>query len=260
MKRMCWLICVSLLFVSVKALATDITMTPINTRLSIKPNKKAKQVIEIKNRGYEDIKLKIYTTGYSQTKDGSPSYSSGPYTAEKWITITPEQLVIRPYDIGAIRFEVTTPEIPPGSYMASVMIEPIVTETDEQKQEQKSSAQFTMVGRLGHIVFIDVGKPIYNVKIESFGTTKESGKDKFAFRIRNTGKFNYPAKGVIKIESGGKKIKEILTGHGLVLRDSSRTIAIDMPSKLAPGSYNAILTLDGNEKEKLEARTAFTIK
>ncbi len=265
MKKITWLICFVFLFASAKAFAgVSMSMTPSHTVFQLKPGKKERQVIEIKNSGYKLLKLESLVSGFSQDNSGSLSYSSGPYTAEKWITIAPKELVVRPYDFGVVRFEVRVPDDPappPGSYTAAVIIRQAFDEAaKEQKEEKKTAETDIKIGaQFAHPVYIDVGKPTYSAKIESFEVKREKDKTVFVLGLRNTGVFDYPTTGVIKIESGGKKIQEIATRRATVARGKSRTITIDVPSKLAPGSYQAILSLNLNKDQKLEARTTFTL-
>jgi len=262
MRRVCLLICVIALFVPVKVFATAMSMTPVNTRMSIAPGKNAKQVIELKNRSYSLKNFDIFSSGYHVTADGKPVFSSGSHTAEKWITVTPKLLKVRPYDFGVVRFKVDVPaSAAPGSYLAAVMLRTAPDKPKKKKGEAKeeSKAQFKIGGQFGHIVYIDVGNPTYKAQIESFGVHQIKGKPKFVFRVKNQGNYNYPAKGVIKIESGGKKIKDVSTGQAMVVRGASRTIEVAMPKKLAPGTYQALLSLHLSKSQKLEARATFTI-
>jgi hypothetical protein len=265
MKKICWVVCIVALLIPAKAFAVSLAMTPTFSNLSIQPNKKARDAIEITNTGYTTIKLMAYASGLLINQDGSLSYTSGPFTAEKWITITPKEFSVKPSDFGVVRFEVNVqgdPAPTPGTYMAAILIEeaPNVPMDQEKKKEvEGASAGLTIGGRFAYPVYIDVGEQIYDAKIESFEVKRENDKSKFAFRIRNLGSFNYPAKGVIKIESGGKKAQEINTALALVLRNAVKTVTVDVPGKLAPGSYEAFLSLDLNKGQKLEARTSFTI-
>lgn len=265
MKKIMWIVCFVVLFTYAKAFAgVAMSMTPSLTQLRLEPGKKTRQVIEIRNAGYKLLKLESMVSGFSQESSGSSSYLSGPFTAEKWITITPKDLVVRPYDFGVVRFEVRIPEDPappPGSYKASIVIRQAFDAPKQgaEKEMKKAKAAIMMGAQFRHPVYIDVGKPTYSAQIESFGVQREKGKTVFVLTLRNTGVFNYRTTGVIKIESGGKMIKEVSARRGTVARGKRKTIIIDMPSKLAPGSYQAILSLDLNKGQKLEARTAFTL-
>jgi len=242
----------------------DIYMAPVTSRLSLEPNKKGRQVIELKNRGYVPLKFKVYVTGYYFNANGERFFGSGPYTAEKWITANPKEVTVKPHDFSAVRYQVVIPGEPapnPGTYMAAVMMEQVDVTTPKKAETKPLDSTIEISARLAHTVVIDVGKPQYRVALESFRVETKTGQPKFVIRMSNPGSYDYPTKGTIKIERDGKKIKEVQVPRVTIYRSVGKTFEIKVPDNLAPGAYEAALSI-GKKRSggEFEAKAAFTIR
>lgn len=231
-----------------------ISMMPPKMEFYLKPKKKVREVIELENRGFKPTRLKVYVTGFSIQEKGNLNFSRKDYTAEKWIKINPNELEIKPYDYGLVRYEIRVPEgTSAGSYTACIMIEEVI----EPKRGEKR-AQFIIKGRLAHIIYVNVGKPNYQGKIEWLKVKKKKGKLIFSFGLKNEGNFYFRTEGRLKIE-GEKGVREIPIPNLPVLRQTSRIIEVTIPKGLPLGKYRALLSLDIGAKTPLKAETEFAI-
>ncbi len=264
MKNICRLLCFIVVLIPYAAYAgIEMYMTPIRSHLSLEPNKSGQQVIELRNRGYVPTKFKVYVSGYYFNTNGERQFGSGPYTAEKWITINPKELTVNPHDFGVVRFQVMVPGQPapsPGTYKAAVLMEQVDESTPKQAETKAIESAIKIAARLAHPISIDVGKPQYRAELESFKVETKAGQPKFIIRMRNPGSFDFPARGSIKIKSNGKKVKEITVPRLTAYRGVGRNFELKGPDDLAPGTYEAILSL-GKKRSggEFEAKATFTL-
>ncbi len=258
MKKIKGLLILILFFIPSLILAPiDISMSPPKMEFHLKEKKKVREVIELENRSFKPIHLKVYTAGFSIEEDGDLIFSREDSSAEEWIKVSPGELTIKPYDYGIVRYEIHVPEgSPAGSYTASIMIEEILP-----PEESKKPTQFIIKGRMAHIVYANIGKPDYKGKIEWFKVEREEDKLIFSFYLKNEGDFYFRTKGSIKIIGEKEKnIKEIFLPNVPVLRRTNRIIEVSTSSKdLSLGKYRALLLLDIGTKTSLQAQTEFSI-
>ncbi len=234
----------------------DISMSPPKMEFHLKPKKKVREVIEIENNGFKPVHLKVYVTGFSIQENGDLIFSDSNHSAKEWIKVSPDELTIKPYDYGMVRYEISVPEgTSRGSCTASIMIEEMLPPEDIQKR-----TQFIIKGRMAHIVYVNVGKPDYHGLIESFQMKEEEGLLKGSLNIKNEGDYYFRTKGNVTIQQNKKKTKEISLPNIPVLCRGKRTIEFTAATDdLAPGVYLALLSLDIGSKTPLEAKTEFSI-
>ncbi|MBW2145670.1 MAG: DUF4148 domain-containing protein [Deltaproteobacteria bacterium] len=244
------------LFSSVALAAMAVSMAPPNNTFYLKPKKKTREVIELENRGFRPVRLKVYQAGFSIDEEGDLRFTPGEYSAEGWIRLNPEALKISPYDYGVVRYEIRVPEkVAPGSYTASIMVEEEI-----ELPEGEKTAQFMIKGRLAHIIYVHVGKPVFVGRIEGLQACREKEDVKVVFTVINEGDFLFRLKGKLKIQnSEGKTFKELVVPNVPVLRRSRRRIRMTVPNGLSPGTYGAVLSLDIGAKSPLKAKTDFSV-
>lgn len=253
-----WVLLISLLFLfpSVVQAPLDISMAPPKLEFHLKPKKKVREVIEIENRGFKPVRLKVYVTGFSIQENGDLVFSRDSHSAEKWIKVTPSEMTIKPYDFGTVRYEIAVPEgALKGSCTASIMIEEVLPPEDEQKK-----TQFIIKGRMAHIVYVNIGKPDYRGQIGSFQIAEESGLLKYSIKIKNDGDYYFRTRGRLTIQQDNKKVKEIPLPNIPILCHAERNLEFTVAKDdLAPGEYAAFLSLDIGSKTPLQAKAEFSI-
>lgn len=234
----------------------EVSISPPRMEFNLGPGKKKKEVIEVKNQGPTPVELKVYTTGFSISEDGSLNYASRrSYSAENWLRVVPDKLSIRPDDYSVVRYEVQVPEgTRNGSYTASVQIEEVQGEVEGTQR-----AQVQLKGRLAYIIYVNVGKPVYKGSIESFGASAGPEEIRFRVRLRNSGIYYIRPRGKIVVEKGGKKVREEHYPNLPVFAGQSRTTEVKIPRDLGPGSYKATVTIDIGTGTPLSAVTNFSL-
>lgn len=235
----------------------SITMAPPRKEFFMGGKKKAQEVIEIENKGYQPVRLKVYVSGFTIDEKGSLAFSSSDRSAEEWIKVKPTELTIQPYDYNMVRYEVKVPDgAKDGSYTASIMIEEIPPPDSDE-----SRTHFLIKGRMAHIIYVNLGNPEYSCQVEWFKMERKEGQLAFIFCLKNEGDFCFRTHGSISILGKDEKNrKEVAVPDLPVLPRSKRIIEVMTPSyDLPEDTYTASLSIDIGAKSRIQAISEFAI-
>lgn len=234
----------------------SVSMNPPKMEFIMKAGQAKQEVIELENKGVKSFQYRVYKTGFGIGEGQQLNFTEAEKnSAAPWISFVPETGEVKPYDYGVVRYKVDVPKgIPDGSYTAAVMIEEI-----KELPEGEQRAQFLVKGRFAHIVYVNIGKPQYQVAVESLSVSEKSDQVQCGIRLKNAGKYDYRPSGMLIIEKGKQKVKEVPIPTIPILRETTRTLQTTLPKDLPAGTYRVKWELDVEGQDKIRGSKDFTL-
>ncbi len=226
------------------------------------PGQSYQGVIVVTNQGAQPAEVKVYQTDYTPLRGGCKYGEPGttPRSNAKWITLTPQQLVIPPGEKGEVFYTVTVPQDPElkGSYWSMVMVEPMKPISVEPPKVEKDQIAVGIVSvvRYGLLMLTHIGGTgTRELRILERELQEAQGKRTLLLHVENTGERVlsckvwaelYNAEGM----SVGRFGRE---GSTSFFPGSTQDVRIDL-SGVPAGAYNALVVIDAGGEDVFGAQ------
>jgi hypothetical protein len=199
-------------------------VSPPRVETSVEPGKTVRQVLEISHVGAQSSTYRIYTADWSLAADGSVNFFEPlqPNSCRPWVALERRELTLAPQGKHRFRFEIAAPAHPPvGECRFAVMIE-----GRDVKVNTASGVTFPMAGRIGVIVYANVGKGAPVIEIVRAGTELLDGRATPVLTVRNTGNAHGRLSGFLNATDANGKTFELSPTTLPILAGETRKIAL----------------------------------
>ena len=194
------------LVASIDARAEDFAavVSPPRFELAAKAGTKLRQVIEVTNRSPTPAHYRFHTADFVLGADYGVSFHDEllPQSCRPWVAIERSLVALPGGGTIRYRFEVQVPpEAPAGECRFAIMIE-----ADEPSVTKAGAVQLPIVGRIGVIVYVEVGE--ISPQLEVFGpeVIDHNGQRVPALRVHNDGDAHTRTSGFLSgRDANGKK-------------------------------------------------------
>ena len=249
----------------------EITLTAVPPRLGddyslvVKPGENLQTAIEVRNPSDFPATVETFARDFIIGEDGETPIAveddvSSKWSLAKWITVTPNNVVLKARGSATIlvNIEVPTDALPGGRY-AMILHKPVTGVESGETTGAKVTAQ------VGTLLYVLVDGPITeSAGIKSFGFTKfnEFGPVDYKFAVENNSSLHIRPSATIKIKNMlGKEMATVTTDQKNIFPASSREFAGQWDTHWGFGRYTAVLTgMYGTNMDKsLAAETSFWI-
>ena len=167
---------------------------------AVKAGETYRNVIEIQNSSKVGARFIMRTADWSLAADGSAQfeYALAPGSCRPWVGIEANEVRLDPNSSRRFRFEVSVPPgTPPGQCRFAVMIE---------GEPQADANGLPVAGRIGVIVYLNIGGAAAQLEVIGVQVITEEGKDLPALSVRNTGNAHGRLEGFIDgIDAAGQR-------------------------------------------------------
>jgi hypothetical protein len=248
---------------------SEITLTAVPTRLGddyslmVKPGEKLQTTIEVKNPSDYPATVETFARDFIIGEDGETPIAidddvSSKWSLAKWITITPNNVVLKARGSATILVNIEVPiDALPGGRYAIILHKPVTEVESGETTGSKVTAQ------VGTLLYVLIDGPITeNAVINTFKFDKfsEFGPVAYNFSIKNNSSLHIRPRTIIKIKNMfGKELASLTAEQKNIFPDSSREFAGEWNTHWGFGKYTAVLTstYGTNIDKNLTAETSF---
>jgi hypothetical protein len=251
----------SLVFTLIFALAAHAQefaalVSPPRVEANMEPGKTIRQVLEISHVGAQTASYRIYTADWTLAADGSVTFFEPlqPNSCRPWVALERKELTLAPQAKHRFRFEITAPaDAPAGECRFAVMIE-----GRDTKVNTGGGVTIPMAGRIGVIVYANVGKGAPVIEIVSTKTQILDGRATPVLQVRNIGNAHGRLSGILNAKDAAGATFELSPTTLPILAGETRAIALKpAPEDKAAQNARYPLTVSGaiewaNKKTELK--------
>lgn len=160
-------------------------VSPPRFEVSGKAGTTLRQVIEITNRSNTPSEYRIHTSDFVLGPDYGVAFHDEllPGSCRPWVAIERPLVALPGGGTARYRFEVQVPaDAQPGECRFAIMIE-----ANEPSLAKAGGVQLPVVGRIGVIVYIEVGDAAPQIEVFGPATVNHNGQQVPALRVHNAG-------------------------------------------------------------------------
>jgi hypothetical protein len=216
-----------------RALADDFAVgaSPARFELSAKPGAVVRGVLEIDNAAPSPAAYAMKTADWTLDQNAGAQFSEAlaPGSCRPWVAIERHEVQVPGHGAYRFRFEVRPPtDAPQGECRFAILIE-----GREQRVKTKSGVVVPVSGRLGVIVYLEVGNAHPELAVVGGVIAKVNGESTPVLRVKNSGDAHGRLAGFLSgVDAKGARIE--LTPASLpILPGEVRLIplVVDRPDK-----------------------------
>ncbi len=199
-------------------------VTPPRVEVASDAGKTVRQVLEISHVGSQTATYRIYTADWTYGKDNTVSFFEPlqPNSCRPWVALERRELTLSPQSKRRFRFEIAIPpDAPAGECRFAIMIE-----GSDLKVTTESGVNFPLAGRLGVIVYANIGKGAPVIEVISAKTELVDGRATPTIDVRNTGNAHGRLAGILNAKDAVGKTFEITPNALPILAGETRKIAL----------------------------------
>jgi hypothetical protein len=229
-------------------------VTPPRVEARMEQGKTLRQVLEISHVGAQSSTYRIYTADWSLAADGSVTFFEPlqPNSCRPWVALERKELTLAPQGKHRFRFEITAPaDAPAGECRFAIMIE-----GRDVKVNTPGGVSFPMAGRIGVIVYANVGKGAPVIEVVGTSTEIIEGRATAVVKVRNSGNAHGRLSGVLTAKDANGASFEVSPTTLPILAGETRHVAL-VPSPEDKVAQNARFPLSvSGELEWADKKTA----
>ncbi len=240
----------------------------LTQQFTLAPGARIRGEIRIENQGDEAGDVKIYLADYLHYSDGRNLFTK-PGTVERsntpWFSLSPSQSIIQPKEILKVEYTISVPADPKlrGTYWSLIMIEPVPKALLTPPPASKEEATMQVVTVIRHAVqmITNIGKDgEAKIVFKDRQLVKEEGRRVLKLDLENTGeKFLVPHVWAELFDAKGQSTGQIDGSNSRIYPGCSARFEMDL-SKLAPGSYKAVVVADNGDENVFGANYTLDLK
>jgi hypothetical protein len=214
------------LVVSTGAAADDFAAiaSPPRFELTAKAGTPLRQVVEITNAAATSAKYTFRTADWAFDANSGVQFSEAlqPGSCRPWVSIERHDITVPSRGKYRFRFEINPPaDAPRGECRFALMVE-----GDEQLAKTPAGVAFPISGRLGVIVYVNIGDAHAKVELVDSSVATVDGVRTPVLKVRNSGDAHARLSGFLSgTDASGKKL-EFAPAMLPILPGETRTIAL----------------------------------
>ncbi|MBO9540757.1 hypothetical protein J7643_09225 [bacterium] len=241
-----------------KAGLSSLSIFPARQELVVTPGENQAFSVTVANSGKDALRVRAYYSDWGLHPSGEMLFllpGKSAYSAQRFVTFSPAQFVLLPNQQQAVRVNVAVPAgVEPGEYQGMLFFET----TPPQVPTKKGRSMILFSQRLGDTLYVAV--PPFERQATIGGVAYLPPKGKAPARVglvlENPGKVHVRCSGVVKLSRpDGTTVAELKIEDVALIRESKRLLQLPLEKDLAPGRYQAQVSLDYGGEEALEAET-----
>lgn len=227
-------------------------VTPPRIEAQVRPGETYRNVLEITHASPEGGRYTLETNDWVLKPDGAVDFQAAlaPGSCRPWVVLESRALTMGPSSKKRYRFEVRVPEnAPPGQCRFAIMLE-------GEPQAVKGDLALPVSGRLGIIVYLNIGEVQADLRILGLERGSAEGRPVPVLRVENVGTAHGRLEGLVEgKDASGKKVVFLPSGLP-ILPGETRQIALvpqgDRPEQpvievLFPVEFDGFLEWDGKK-------------
>jgi hypothetical protein len=165
-----------------------------------RPGTTYRNVIEIHNSSRAPVSFRVRTADWELTPDGNAefAYELAPGSCRPWVGLEAGQVQIAANGRRRFRFEVAVPaDATPGQCRFAIMIE---------GEPQANESGVAVAGRIGIVVYLDVGGAAARLEVIGAQVGKVEGNDLPMLQVRNLGNAHGRLEGLLTtVDAAGRR-------------------------------------------------------
>ncbi len=229
---------------------TGVGVSPPRVLLPLAPGSETTQSIQVDHPGRQGVlAVTVVLSDVLLKPDGSPLYldpGSHPKSLTRWLSVTPLEFRLSPQGVQEVRYTVRVPPgTPEGSYWGIVFFESAPAES-----RGGEGIGIRIKTRVGHVVYVDVGRPARSGRIQGFRYLGGSGREGPQVRIvfQNTGNGVLRLKGRLEVrDERGQVVARGQVPETASLPGATHEVPAPLEKPLPPGRYAVLAVLDYGE-------------
>jgi hypothetical protein len=233
--------------------------SPAYLDIELTPGKTSAQTVLLFNQGKDPVEVRAYAWDWwhdeTETKKFAPP-GTLPHSAASWVTFVPDKVIINPGKAVNVTVTIATPADATGGNYAVAWFE-------ATPDARKGKKELRVGARLGVLIMTGVrGKSNAQITVDELAIEPPSATRPFKaeVRLRNTGNVHLFPKGTLVLLDKDNK----LVGHAgfekrRVLPEAKDSATIKWGGELAPGTYQAVLTVDYGDAGATVKASSFAV-
>jgi hypothetical protein len=181
-------------------------VSPPRFEIRAQPGERIRQVVEITNAGPRPSRYHLHTEDWTLGADGGVSFSEelAPDSCRSWVAIERREIDVPGGGRYRYRFEVEPPaDATPGECRFALMIE-----GEPQTVQTESGLPVPVSGRIGVIVYVQVGEASANLQVVETGVADTSAGFLPTLTVRNSGNAHARLAGFLEgADARGRKLE-----------------------------------------------------
>ncbi|GAB5601515.1 hypothetical protein FJNA_00390 [Thermus sp. FJN-A] len=253
-----------LLLLSLAQAQTGVGVSPPRVLLPLAPGASATQTVTVDHPGRQgNLRVSVVLSDVLLKPDGAPLYldpGSHPRSLVRWLAVSPLEFVLQPQGNQEVRYTV---QVPPGaqdgSYWGIIFFE----SAPAQGQENREGIGIRVRTRVGHVVYVDVGRVVRSGRIQGVRYQPPAGREGATLRIvfQNTGTGVMRLKGRVEVrEATGKTVAQVAVPEAASLPGATHEIPAPLEKPLAPGRYVVLAVLDYGEANLIAGEARLEVR
>ena len=235
---------------------------------SVNPGETYEGVIVLKNKGDSPSQVKIYQTDYFFASDGKNIYGdtgSMHRSNGRWITFSPNLLLIPPNDTASVYYTVTVPEETglKGSYWSMLMVEPTSSAGAQviKAEEGKAELGLQVVIRYGVQIVTDIGDTgVINIRFLDKKLVRSDTGRNLQLDIENIGERRLkPSLWAELYNAEGEDIGRFESEKKIIYPGCSVRYSLDL-TEVPKGEYKALVIVDNGDENLFGAQYMLNIE
>jgi len=239
-------------------IAQDFEVAPVILEYSAEPGENQSKIVTVRNHSNKKSSFIISIADFLPTITGENKTlppNSTKRSCANWLNINPSFFELNPGDEAQIQINMMIPNDQYSAAWCVIYIQPTLEQTS-WNADKNLGAGINVSGRIGVLIYQSPkSNTNYSLKISSLvETTQLNSKNRtFSATVENLGDKITKSK-VYLIASNIKtsEEKQFTPTEFQVFPKMSRTIQLDLPDELAPGTYSLAAILDYGSKYSLE--------
>ena len=235
---------------------------------SVSPGETYEGIILLKNKGANASQVKIYQTDYFFAADGTNVYGDPdtmPRSNGRWITFSPNLLMIPPNETASVYYTVTVPEETGlnGSYWSMLMVEPSSSAGTQvlKAEEGKAELGLQVVIRYGVQIVTDIGDTgVRNIRFLDKKLVRSDTGKTLQLDIENIGERRLkPSLWTELYNTEGKNIGRFESEKKIFYPGCSVRYSLDL-TEVPKGEYKALVIVDNGDENLFGAQYQLDIE
>jgi hypothetical protein len=245
-----------------RATAQSLGLAPGEVREKFKPGVPFEISLATSNDGATPVEMSVEIADFWYNEKGEkifPAPGTGPRSAANWIQFVPEHFEVPAHGSQKMRAIVTPPSDAKGGYYAVLFVQ-----SKPQLSFAKSNGQGVYTNmRLGCLVLLDAEKTEdFKVELSNINVTPPSSTRglELSFDLLNTSNTHiFPVARLAVLDGDKKLVAKAQSEERRFLPGQKNTIHVSWTGTLAPGSYNAVLSLAYGEDRSETRQISFSV-
>lgn len=236
-----------------------LSVHPSNFNISLNAGRSTTNTVTLDNLTSQTVTIQAELRNFTaQGEQGGVNLTQNDttYALAKWITVSPNNVVLAPHSSQQFTFTITAPyNAEPGGHFGSIVFATVPPPTAKGVGAALSQ-------QIASLILLEIpGNVKEQADVVSFNTDKpfyEFGPVTFVTRVRNDGDVHIQPSGAILVKGMFGQEFNVPIEQLNVLPNAIRIIPATLPNHLLIGKYEAtLISVYGTKNEQLSATTEF---